>query len=162
MMRHTRLEHRFVRHIPEHLEPGVLYICMEYATAVHCCSCGCGEEVVTPFTPTDWNLIFDGETVSLWPSIGNWSFACRSHYFIQHGQVLEATAWTEAQVESKRRKDKATKVIYYKTLELTNVVQPIPEPPHQIKTPKIDLSFIELFFVAAKTFWRNLRYNSKR
>ena len=69
-MWHTRLEHRFVEHIPEHLEPGVLYVSMKYATAAHSCCCGCGEEVVTPFTPTDWQMIFDGETVSLRPSVG--------------------------------------------------------------------------------------------
>lgn len=44
---------RFVRNAPRELEPGVLYISMEYATAVHSCCCGCGERVVTPFTPTD-------------------------------------------------------------------------------------------------------------
>jgi hypothetical protein len=53
-MRHHTLEHRFVRNAPRELEPGVLYISMEYATAVHSCCCGCGERVVTPFTPTDW------------------------------------------------------------------------------------------------------------
>jgi len=34
--------------------------------------------VVTPLSPTGWSLIFDGETVSLYPSIGNWNFPCRS------------------------------------------------------------------------------------
>jgi hypothetical protein len=27
-----------------------------FRTAAHCCCCGCGEEVVTPFTPTDWSM----------------------------------------------------------------------------------------------------------
>jgi hypothetical protein len=53
MMRHQTLQHRFVRNAPRELEPSVLYISMEYATAVHSCCCGCGERVVTPFTPTD-------------------------------------------------------------------------------------------------------------
>ena len=43
MMRHKCLEHRFVQHIPRHLEPGVLYVSIEYATAAHTCCCGCGE-----------------------------------------------------------------------------------------------------------------------
>ena len=79
-MRFTHLQHRFVPHIPEKLEPKVLYISMEYATAAHSCCCGCGEEVVTPLTPTDWRMTFDGETISLSPSIGNWNLRCRSHY----------------------------------------------------------------------------------
>lgn len=113
MMRHKTVEHRFVKHVPEKLEPGVLYVCVEYATAVHSCCCGCGEEVVTPFTPTDWNLTFDGETISLWPSIGNWNFPCRSHYVIDRSRVREALRWTDEQVAAGRIKDKATKAQYY-------------------------------------------------
>jgi len=82
MLRHTFLKHCFVHYIPEQLEPGTIYISIDYATAVHICCCGCGEQVVTPFNPTDWKLIFDGETISLYPSIGNWKFKCRSHYWI--------------------------------------------------------------------------------
>jgi hypothetical protein len=154
MMQHKRLEHRFVEQLPERLEAGVLYISMEYATAAHCCCCGCGEEVVTPFTPTDWSMTFDGETISLSPSIGNWNFNCRSHYFIRHGRIVEATSWTNEQVEANRRKDKAAKADYYGTSELTDVVKPIPEAPHQAKTS--ESSFIELCFSAASRFWRNL------
>src|SRR5208282_1135682 len=113
MLRHTRLEHRFLHYIPEQLEPGVIYISMDYATAAHSCCCGCGEEVVTPFTPTDWKLTFDGETVSLHPSIGNWNFPCRSHYVIAHGRVIEADPWSDAQVASERRRDQRAKARYY-------------------------------------------------
>ncbi len=98
-MRHKRLEHRFVQHIPERLEAGILYVSMEYATSAHVCCCGCGEEVVTPFTPTDWKMTFDGETISLRPSIGNWTLKCRSHYVIDAGKVIEAAPWSDEQVE---------------------------------------------------------------
>jgi hypothetical protein len=113
MMRWLHLEHRFVQHIPDRLEPGVLYVSMEYGTAAHSCCCGCGEEVVTPFTPTDWKMTFDGESVSLWPSIGNWTLTCRSHYVIERGKVLEAVAWSDAQVTAERRRDKAAKDRYF-------------------------------------------------
>ena len=92
-MRHTRLEHRFVQYIPENLEEGVLYVSIEYATAIHSCCCGCGNQVVTPFTPNDWKIIFDGESVSLHPSIGNWNFACQSHYWINNNHVRIAQQW---------------------------------------------------------------------
>lgn len=112
-MRYDRLDHRFVTHIPRVLERGVLYISIEYATAAHSCCCGCGEEVVTPLTPTDWQLIFDGETISLWPSIGNWSFACRSHYVIERSRVVEALPWSDKRIVSGRIRDKVAKAKFY-------------------------------------------------
>lgn len=115
MIRHRHLEQRFVQYIPEKLEAGVLYISMEYATAAHACCCGCGQEVVTPFTPTDWNMTFDGETVSLSPSIGNWNMPCRSHYVIERSQVIEARPWTDEQVTAEHRRDKKAKASYYGT-----------------------------------------------
>lgn len=138
-MRHTYLEHRFVEHIPECLEPGVLYISMEYATAVHRCCCGCGKEVVTPFTPIDWSLTFDGETVSLHPSIGNWSFSCRSHYFIRRGQAIEALTWDDEQVKDNRRKDRAAKANYYRKPEPINAVKPAPNITLQPKKLNLGL-----------------------
>lgn len=128
MMRLTYLEHRFVQHIPDHMEPGVLYISMEYGTAAHRCCCGCGEEVVTPFTPTDWKMTFDGETVSLRPSIGNWNLPCRSHYVIERGQVIEASPWSDGRIAAERRRDKAAKSRYYKTSEPTEAVEPTTVP----------------------------------
>ncbi|MDB5575337.1 MAG: hypothetical protein JWR80_513 [Bradyrhizobium sp.] len=112
-MRHDQLEHRFVEVFPDRLDPGLLYISMEYGSATHACCCGCGEEVVTPFTPTDWRMIYDGETVSLWPSIGNWTLPCRSHYVIERGRVIEATPWTEEEIAYERERDRAAKAQYY-------------------------------------------------
>jgi Family of unknown function (DUF6527) len=160
-MHHLYLEHRFVEQLPDLLQDGVLYISMEYATAAHLCCCGCGEEVVTPFTPTDWSMTFDGETISLSPSIGNWNFACRSHYFIRRGRIIESTTWTDKQVETNRRQDRAAKVDYYDTLKPIIAVQPTLEPSPQVKTSKISPSFIELCFDIAKKFWSNLRHKSK-
>lgn len=112
-MRHHTLEHRFVRNVPRELEPGVLYISMEYATAVHSCCCGCGERVVTPFTPTDWRITFDGESVTLNPSVGNWNQDCRSHYVIEKNRVIECGPWSDVRVEAERRRDKRAKAAYY-------------------------------------------------
>ncbi len=112
-MLHAHLKHRFTSVIPDKLEPGVLYISMEYATAAHSCCCGCGEEVVTPFTPTDWRMDFDGETISLSPSVGSWTLRCRSHYIITRGKVIEAGAWSDEQIEAERRRDRGAKQRYY-------------------------------------------------
>lgn len=86
-MRRTSLRPEFIVTVPDDLEEGVLYVSMTYATAIHVCACGCREEVVTPISPTDWQLSYDGATISLEPSIGNWRLACRSHYWIRDGRV---------------------------------------------------------------------------
>ena len=132
MIRHSRLEHRFVRHIPEALEPGVIYISMDYATAAHSCCCGCGQEVVTPFTPTDWRMTFDGETISLRPSIGNWNLPCRSHYVIDKSRIVEAGPWSDEQVAAERARDKAAKAKFYGS-QVPAAPQAPPAPPPQVK-----------------------------
>lgn len=124
-MPHKHLEHRFVKYIPEKLEPGILYISIEYATAAHSCCCGCGEEVVTPFTPTDWKMTFDGASVSLSPSIGNWNLPCRSHYIIDRGKVITAMPWTDKQIEQERHRDRTAKAKFY---EQTPVGSPNDRP----------------------------------
>jgi len=112
-MRIKTLEHRFVRSIPRELEPGILYVSVEYGTAVHSCCCGCGEQVVTPFSPTDWKMTYDGESISLTPSVGNWYSGCRSHYIVRQGRVIEAESWSQAQVEAEHRRDLAAKASFY-------------------------------------------------
>jgi hypothetical protein len=121
----------FVELAPPVLEDGVIYISMTYGSAVHKCCCGCGEKVVTPFGPTDWKLIFDG-TVSLDPSIGNWSFACKSHYFIRHGKVVWAPRWSQEQINAGRAHDRLTKEIYFETGK-SDIDYPMKEKPDSYK-----------------------------
>lgn len=131
MIRRRRLEHRFVMHLPDRIEPGVLYISMDFATASHSCCCGCGEEVVTPFSPTDWKMTYDGETVSLWPSVGNWNQPCRSHYVIRNGEIIEARPWSDDQVEAERQRDRRAKQSYF---ECEHTVDE-PKPPVVVPIP---------------------------
>ena len=109
----VRLEHEFVEHIPTDLKDGMLYISIEYSTAVHKCCCGCGNEVVTPLSPTDWKLVFNGETISLDPSIGNWSFDCKSHYWVEDGIVRWAPRWSREQINAGRDRDRLAKKRYF-------------------------------------------------
>jgi hypothetical protein len=104
-MKTDRITHQFVEYIPDRLEDGVLYVSIPFVTAVHKCCCGCGNQVVTPFSRTDWKLIFDGESVSLSPSIGNWSFPCQSHYWIEHDRVKWTAKWTPREIASGRTRD---------------------------------------------------------
>jgi Family of unknown function (DUF6527) len=92
----------FTKNIPEQLEPGILYISMEHATAIHLCCCGCSREVVTPFAPDSWKMIFDGRTVSITPSIGNWQFPCRSHYWISKNAIHWVVEETGAGKQKKK------------------------------------------------------------
>jgi len=109
-----KITHKFVEFIPEQIEEGILYISIEYCTAVHKCICGCGNEVVTPLSPTDWELIFNGKTVSLSPSIGNWNFECKSHYFITRNIIRNARRWNDWKIEEGRKQDAENKEKYFK------------------------------------------------
>ena len=93
MPRTNALTHEFVEFMPEEIKEGILYISLEYNTASHKCCCGCGMRVVTPLHPTDWALIYNGVSASLNPSIGNWSFPCRSHYWIRNNKIAWAESW---------------------------------------------------------------------
>lgn len=115
-MKNTYIRSEFVDLIPNHLEEGVLYICERYKTAIHKCCCGCGEEVVTPLSPVDWSIRKEGKIVSLSPSIGNWSFACKSHYFIRRNQVIWAGSFSQKQIEQVQARDKAAKRAYIETV----------------------------------------------
>jgi hypothetical protein len=113
MIKIKSLQHRFVETVPDKIEPGVLYISMEYATAAHRCCCGCGEEVVTPFSPAQWRMTFDGDAVSLHPSVGNWNLRCRSHYVVRDGRVIEAPQGTKDEIEAGRKSDKQARMKYF-------------------------------------------------
>lgn len=99
--------------VPDTIEEGVLYISFQYCTAIHKCVCGCGNEVVTPLSPTDWELTFNGKTISLYPSIGNWSFKCQSHYWIRKNQIKHAGKWESSEIRNNRKHDENAKDIYY-------------------------------------------------
>jgi len=108
------LQHKFVDYIPDAIEDGVLYISIKYCTAIHKCPCGCDNEVVTPISPTDWKLTFDGKTISLSPSIGNWNFKCQSHYWIKRNEIIYAPRWDKEEIRAGRKKDKKREKRFYK------------------------------------------------
>lgn len=81
---------QFVDVLPDNalMKRGVLYISMKYAISAHLCPCGCGNLVVTPLSPSCWQLAFDGETITLSPSILCDDFVCNSHYFIINNRIV--------------------------------------------------------------------------
>lgn len=116
MNRTDSFQPRFVEFIPRELEAGVLYISERFKTASHLCACGCGERVVTPLTPVDWRLLVADGKVSLHPSIGNWNYACKSHYWIKNSEVIWGGPLSDRQIAKVQRKDLADKQAYVREL----------------------------------------------
>ena len=106
MSKAKSLRPEFADRIPKNLQDGILYISEKYSTAAHQCCCGCGTKIVTPLKPGRWRLTVRDGLVSLNPSIGNWSAACQSHYWIEDNQVLWARGFTAAEIEANRASDK--------------------------------------------------------
>ena len=67
----SELRPLFVEYFPDEFESGILYVSMQYAICGHLCACGCGEKVITPLSPKQWKIAYNGEDVTLYPSIGN-------------------------------------------------------------------------------------------
>lgn len=112
-MRHTTLTPEFVEYIPRQLDDGVLYVSIPYWTAVHKCACGCGNKVVTPISPVDWQILFDGETLSLFPSVGNWEFPCQAHYWIRYNRVIWAKPCTPQEIARGRAREERARQEYF-------------------------------------------------
>jgi Family of unknown function (DUF6527) len=123
-MKISAVTHEFIELAPINLKPGVLYISHKYKNMLHLCFCGCGGKVVTPLSPTGWEVMFDGKSVSVYPSIGNWNFECKSHYWIQSGRVEWAQQWSQARIAAGFRRDREEKRQYYEDAGTAD-----PQPP---------------------------------
>ena len=128
---------QFVESFPGKLEPGELYLAMEFATAAHLCACGCGTKVITPFSPTDWQMSFDGENVSLKPSVGNWTFPCRSHYWVRSGRIEWAGDMSQEAINAGRKRDAEAKVRLQVARPGGEIHQPV--PTLQSERPELSL-----------------------
>lgn len=126
MISKTRMKPRkfkalFVEDVPgtSNLKQGVLYVSIKHSIVTHLCACGCGARIDTPLDPDEWTMIYNGETISLRPSIGNWDIPCQSHYFItgniavpvkpSHKEKKRRTSWLKRIVKTKRRNWSASK-----------------------------------------------------
>ncbi len=108
------VRYKFVEFIPEELEEGVLFVSTKYQIAIHLCPCGCGNKVVTPLSPTDWKLEYKNGSVSLSPSIGNWSFKCKSHYWIKNNIIIWAEPFSDYKIARIREHERKEKKHYYR------------------------------------------------
>lgn len=131
MSRIERLEPVFVEYIPRDLEPGKLYISMVYTTTAHLCASGCGNKVVLPLSPAQWHLCFDGQAVSLSPSVGNWDLPCQAHYWIRKNKIQWSTQWDKKRIEAGRRSDARDIDDYFDHRASAPTVDPTDPPRRQ-------------------------------
>lgn len=143
MTRQTQLRPEFVTFVPGVLAPGVLYVSIKYATVLHTCCCGCGNKVVTPLAPDRWCLTYDGKTVSLDHSIGNWSFPCQSHYWIEGNAVLWDHPFTHKEVAAVRAADQ-------------RAMKRAGAPLIQRAQPSLETDQVPAPAQSATTWWRRL------
>ena len=105
--------HRFVESTPVELEDRVLYVSVKFRVVVHLCACGCKNKVVTPLRPAKWEFTFNGDSISMWPSIGNWQFPCKSHYLVIRDRIEWCKPWTEKEIAEGRANDARDSQRYY-------------------------------------------------
>ena len=110
----TKLDHIFIDTVPDELDEGILYISLKYRVIIHSCCCGCKNKVVTPLSPARWKMTFDGKTITLYPSIGNWNSECQSHYWINKSEVELARKWSNEKIIKGKAYEREKREEYYK------------------------------------------------
>lgn len=100
----------WVGDMPSRMREGELYISVKHRLTEHLCACGCGEEISLPLGRCDWRIVFDGETISLSPSVGNWRLPCGSHYIIHENATKWCRPWSQSDVIRNRKRDQAEKL----------------------------------------------------
>jgi hypothetical protein len=63
--------------------------------------------VSTPLSPALWSLVYDGEHITLSPSVGSGTLSCNSHYLITRNEVRWAPRMTKAQTAAALERDRA-------------------------------------------------------
>ena len=106
-MKISSISPEYLPQLPERLQEGVLYICEEFGLTAHKCCCGCGEDVYLKLGPAKWELTKESDgSVSIDPSVGNWKYVCRSHYWITNNRVIEAGRMSIRAIERVQEQDR--------------------------------------------------------
>ena len=100
-MKINKFKVEFVDKIPLNLKNGILYVCLNCNVIVHRCACWCGQKTVTPIDKKyGWVIKYDGQAITLRPSIGNFNIPCKSHYYITNNKV----EWLEKYQQKNNKK----------------------------------------------------------
>lgn len=100
------IKFKFMDDLPHtcEMEEDIVYVSFEDNVSKHLCMCGCGELIVTPISPVEWSLVYNGR-YSLSPSIGNWQLPCKSHYFITDEKVEMSYQFTDSKIKAVQKRD---------------------------------------------------------
>lgn len=149
-MKNQIIRPEFVESAPKQLSDGVIYISDRFRTALHKCCCGCGKEVVTPLNSAGWSYFLENGKVTLKPSIGNWSFPCKSHYLIIRSQVVWASTMSDRQIAQVKTRDARDQQAYIaRCNQAKSTATPI--RPHHPEQPV--LSWFSKMEVAIRRWW---------
>lgn len=144
-MRRTTIIPEFVESAPLELQDGVIYISDRFSTALHKCCCGCGREVVTPLNPVGWSYYQEGESITLKPSIGNWSFPCKSHYMIIRNEVVWAEKMSVRQIAKVKARDARDQDEYIRHCNQKKTITTQKPKEAPTKSPWILKMFTQIF-----------------
>ena len=50
-------------------------------------------------------VFISGKTITIYPSIGNWSLRCQSHYYIRNNKVIWSGKYDTDEIDLVRRTD---------------------------------------------------------
>lgn len=106
MTRFDHLSPELVESFPQPMTKGTLYVSLMFNSCGHLCCCGCGREVVTPLSPAQWSITYNGQDVSLSPSVGNWEIGCKSHYWIKNGRVQWGRQFSQSEIRDNQMRDR--------------------------------------------------------
>lgn len=131
-MRRNSFVHEFVDYMPHDPQEGVIYVSIRFRTVVHRCACGCGTKIATPLSPANWKLTYDGDSISMSPSVGGWGLPCRSHYWISSNEIRWSTQWTDAQIAAGRTHDDSERLEYFERRSATSSLRPKPKRDRRV------------------------------
>ena len=66
-------------------------------------------------------MIYNGEAISLKPSVGNWSFDCKSHYWITNNEVEWSLKWSDKTISEVRAVEDSERKKYYRNKDSQNI-----------------------------------------
>ena len=105
---------RFVEQIPPgKRESGVILVCIKYGVMSLACPCGCGLTMDLSIEPHRWRIEWDGEHLSVCPSVSSSGLPCRSHYWIQSNRIEWCRPISHAAERRKERiEDEARRAVH--------------------------------------------------
>lgn len=94
-----KYRYRLVERIPNILQEGIVYHTEEFELAGLLCACGCGHRI-TLLVPDSHRVSDERGYATIWPSIGVFDAPCKSHYFINAGEIQWRPAFSASQVSN--------------------------------------------------------------